>query len=115
MFDNMKQFASIMKNLPEMKARAEHMQAELERKIVEADAGGGAVKVTMNGKGRVLRINIDQPLMMGIAGDDKAMVEELIAAAINSGMDKVQGLLSEEMRNVAGGMDLPGLDGLLGG
>lgn len=113
MFDNIKNFAAIMKQLPELKERAEQMQAELERKTVEAESGGGAVRVTMNGKGRVLRLEIDQPLMAGIAGDDKVMVEELIAAAINVGMDKVQALLAEQMRGVAGGMDLPGLDGLM--
>lgn len=114
MFDNIKNFAAIMKNLPELKARAEQMQAELERKTVEADAGGGAVRVTMNGKGRLLRLDIDQPLMIGLAGDDKTMVEELITAAVNNGIEKVQNLLADEMKNATGGMDIPGLDGLDG-
>ncbi|MHC4994031.1 MAG: YbaB/EbfC family nucleoid-associated protein [Planctomycetota bacterium] len=114
MFDNLKNLGSIMKQAGEFKERAEQMKQELERKTVEGESGGGAVRVTLNGKGRCLRIELDEPLLMGIAGDDRAMVEELIAAAYNAGIDKVQELVAEEMNKAAGGIDIPGLQNMLG-
>jgi len=114
MFDNLKGLSSLLKNSGQLREKAEQFKAELENRTVEGEAGGGAVRVTLNGRGRVLRVDLDPNLLAGIAGDDKTMVEELIAAAVNHGMDKVQDLIAEQMREMTGGMDLPGLSGLLG-
>ena len=115
MFDNFKNLAGLMKQAGAMKQKAAEMQAALEAKIVEGESGGGAVRVMMNGKARVLRVELDQPLLLGIAGDDKAVVEELIAAAVNVATEKVQQLIADEMRRMTGGMDIPGLQEMLGG
>jgi DNA-binding YbaB/EbfC family protein len=115
MFDNLKNLGSIMKQAGEFQERAEQMKEELERKSVEGESGGGAVRVTLNGKGRCLRIELDEPLLAGLVGDDKAMVEDLIAAAYNAAMDKVQELVADEMKKAAGGIDIPGLQNMLGG
>lgn len=114
MFDQMKTFMAVMKQLPELREKAQQLQAELERKTVEGEAGGGAVRVTLNGKGRCVRVRFDAPLMLGIAGEDKAIVEELTAAAVNQAVEKVQQLIAEHVREATGGLDLPGLGGLLG-
>jgi nucleoid-associated protein EbfC len=114
MFDQLKTLTSLMKNASALRERAEQFKAELERKWVEGESGGGAVRVTLNGKGRTLRVEIDQPLMTGLAGDDKTMVEELIAAAFNNAHDKLQELVAEELRKASGGLNLPGIEGLLG-
>ena len=71
------------------------------------EAGAGAVRVTCNGKGVCLRVEFDANLLLGLAGDDKAMVEELTAAAINQANEKVKQLALEETRKLMGGMDLP--------
>lgn len=113
MFDNIKNIGNLMKMAAQAKERAGEMQAELEAARVTGESGGGAVRVTLNGKGRAMRIDIDQALMAGLAGDDKTMAEELIAAAFNDGMDKVQELVMEKTREMTGGMDLPGMDSLL--
>lgn len=114
MFGNLKNLGSIMAQAGQMREKAEQLKNELERKSVEGEAGGGAVRVTMNGRGRVLRVEMDQALLLGIAGEDKAIAEELTASAFNNGMDKVQELIAEEMKKLTGGMDIPGLSGLLG-
>lgn len=114
MFDQLKNMASLMKNAGALRERAEQFKAELERKTVDGESGGGAVRVTLSGKGRTLRVNIDQPLMLGLAGEDKTLVEELIAAAFNNAHDKLQELIQEELSKAAGGLDLPGIEGLLG-
>lgn len=115
MFDQFKNIGSIMQQATQLREKAEQVQKDLEQRTVEGEAGGGAVRVTLNGKGRAVRVELDQPLLQGIAGDDKSVVEELMAAAFNNGMDKVQELMKEEISKVTGGMDIPGLSGLLGG
>ena len=114
MFDQLKNLTALMKNAGEIRQRAEQFKAELERKTVDGESGGGAVRVTLNGKGRTLRVQIDQPLLVGLAGDDKTMVEELIAAAFNNAHDKLQQLVTDELRKASGGLNLPGMEGLLG-
>lgn len=109
MFDQFKNMASLMKNAGAIRERVERFKAELEHKTVEGESGGGAVRVTLNGKARALRVTIDQPLMAGLAGDDKTVVEELIAAAFNDANEKLQRLLAEEVQKAAGGLGI-GLD-----
>ena len=114
MFEQFKNLSSLMKNAGQIREKAEQIKAELERKTVEGESGGGAVRVIMNGKMRVLRIDLDQPMMAGLGGDDKVMVEELITAAVNNAVDKVQDMIAEQMRELTGGMNLPGMENLLG-
>lgn len=68
----------------------------------------------MSGKGLVSRVELDANLLLGIAGDDKAVVEDLIAAAVNDAHDRVQRLIADTMREMTGGMNLTGLEGLIG-
>ena len=121
MFDqlkNMKNLAGMLGNAQELKAKFEQVQAELAQKTVEADAGAGAVRVTVNGKLEVLRVQFDQPLLAALVGEgvdaDREMVEELIVAATNAALAKAQQLVREEISK-ASGMNIPGLESLLGG
>ncbi len=107
MFDNFKNIAALMQNAGSFKEKADELKRELDTKTVEAESGGGAVRVTMTGKGRVQRIDLNQTLLLGIAGDDKTVVEELIASAVNAAHDKVQALLVSEVQKVAGDINLP--------
>lgn len=117
MFDqlkNMKDLASLMGNLGGLKEKMEQAQAELATKTVEADAGAGAVRVTMNGKFEVVNVAIDPTMITTLAGSgsdaDREMVEELIASAMNAAVVKVQELLQETIGEATGG--LGGLGGL---
>ena len=118
MFDQMKQMKQLMSllgNADELKAKMEAVQAELASKTVEAEAGAGAVRVTVNGKFEVVRLVLDPSMVTALVGEgadaDKAMIEDLIAAAVNEGMRRAQELVKQEMMGVAPGLSLPGMGG----
>ena len=119
MFGNLKNLAGLMGQAKEMREKFEARQAELARKTVEAVSGAGAVTVTMNGNFEVVNVRIDPSMVGTLAGDgqdaDRAMVEDLIAAAFNAARTKAQEMVAEEMRELTGGLDLPGMDQLMGG
>lgn len=121
MFDQMKmmkRLAGLMGNMGEIKERFEQVTAELAEKTVEAEAGAGAVRVTMNGKFEVVNVAIDPAMVSVLAGvgtdADRAMVQELIASAMNAAVAQVQELLKATMMESAGGMGLPGMGGVPG-
>jgi len=114
MFDQLKQMkdlAGMLGNLGDIKEKAEQLKAELEQKSVEGNAGAGAVVVIMNGKFEVQSVKLDPAMIQVLAGDgtdtDQAMVQDLIAAAVNDAVQKVQALMQEHMGDLMGGMDLP--------
>jgi len=94
---------NLMKQAQEMQGKMQEAQEQLAHEEVNGEAGGGLVKIVMNGKYQVHRVNIDHE---GI-GDDQEMLEDLIAAAINDATSKVQALTSDRMSGLAGGMGLP--------
>jgi hypothetical protein len=96
----------LMKQAQQMQARMAKMQEELEEKTVEATAGGGVVKVVVNGKQELLDIKIEPD---AVDPEDVEMLEDLILAAVNEGMRKVQEMVSAEMSKLTGGMNIPGM------
>jgi DNA-binding YbaB/EbfC family protein len=118
MFDqlkNLKGLASLLGNSGELRAKMEAFQAELAKKTVEADAGAGAVRVRMNCKFEVQRVEIDPVMVATLAGSgtdaDREMIEDLIAAAVNAAFSKAQELARDEAMKMTGGLNLPGLTG----
>lgn len=116
MFDNLKnlrQLSSMLGNMGDLKEKMEQMQAEMAKVTAEADAGAGAVRVTVNGKMRVVRVQLDKPMIAALAGEgadaDQEMIEELIVSATNAAFEKVQDKVRDQMMQLTGGMDLPGL------
>ena len=91
-----------MAQLQAMQARMQAAQAEVEASEVEASAGGGAVKVTANGKHEFISVTIDPE----VAQDDVEMLQDLIVAACNEAMRKVDELMESKMGAVTGGMGL---------
>jgi hypothetical protein len=100
---------SMMKQLQEVQQRMERIQAELETKTVSAEAGGGMVRVVVNGRLRVLKIEIERD---AIDLDDLSMLEDLVTAAVNKGIEEAQEMAQQEMAKAAGGMipPIPGLN-----
>jgi len=98
-----------MKQLQEVQQRMERIQAELETKTVSAEAGGGMVRVVVNGRLRVLKIEIERD---AIDLDDLSMLEDLVTAAVNKGIEEAQEMAQQEMAKAAGGMipPIPGLN-----
>jgi DNA-binding YbaB/EbfC family protein len=94
---------NIMKQAQQLQANMQRAQAEIATMEVVGEAGGGMAKVTMTGKHEVKRVSLDPSLI----GDDKDMLEDLIAAAINDAVQKVERATSEKMSSLMGGMQLP--------
>ena len=94
---------NIMKQAQQMQANMEKAQKELADAEVIGEAGAGLVKVTMNGRHDVKRVVIDPELMK----DDKEMVEDLVAAAVNDANRRIESMTQERMSSVTAGMGLP--------
>ncbi|MDX1698690.1 MAG: YbaB/EbfC family nucleoid-associated protein [Thiohalobacterales bacterium] len=94
---------NLMKQAQEMQANMQKAQEKLASMEVTGESGGGLVKVTMTGRHEVRRVVIDDSLM----SDDKDMLEDLVAAAINDATHKVEATTQEQMAGLTAGMNLP--------
>lgn len=94
---------NMLKQAQQMQANVQRAQAEIAALEVTGEAGGGMAKVVMTGKHEVRRVVLDQTLPT----DDREMLEDLIAAAINDAVQKVEKVSQEKMSTVMGGMNLP--------
>lgn len=93
----------VMKQAQEMQEKMKTLQEEVAKLEVEGQAGAGLVKVTMTGRNDVSKINIDPSLLT----EEKDILEDLIAAAVNDAVRKVEEVKSEKMGGLTGGMGLP--------
>ena len=97
-------------NLQQMMKQAQQMQEKLQKQmeatVVDATAGGGMVSVKMNGQKQLLSIQIDPEVF---SGGDKDMLQDLIVAAVNEGIRKVDDVMQSQLGNLTGGLKIPGL------
>jgi DNA-binding YbaB/EbfC family protein len=94
---------NLMKQAQAMQANMQKAQAEIASIEVLGESGGGMVKVTMTGKHEVKRVQIEP----SVAADDREMMEDLIAAAINDAVHKVEARTQEKMASITAGLQLP--------
>jgi hypothetical protein len=106
MMANKKMFGNIMKQAQELQARMAKLQEEAAQKTVEATAGGGMITVKMNGKQELLSVTIDPEV---INAEEVDMLQDLLVAAVNEGLRKSKELVSEELKGMTGGLNIPGL------
>src|SRR5215831_12232555 len=92
----------MLKQVQQMQTKMAKVQAELEEEQVEASAGGGAVKVVVNGQQRLLSIAVDPEV-----ASDIEMLQDLVVAAVNDAMDQSRELAATRMQSVAAGLGLP--------
>jgi DNA-binding YbaB/EbfC family protein len=104
-FAKFRQVKDQMKEMRELKAQAEAMQKQMSAIVVEADAGHGAVKVTINGSQKVLSVKIDPKLM---DPDKPEKLENLVMQAVNDGIVKAQKTAARQMM-ASGNFKLPGM------
>ena len=97
------QLAGLMKQAQAMQENLKRAQEELARTEVEGQAGAGLVKVTMTCRHDVKRVAIDPSLL----SEDKDMVEDLVAAAVNDAVRRAEATTQEKMAGLAGGMGMP--------
>ncbi len=96
----------MMAKLQQMQQNAMKAQEELYAQVVEGTAGGGAVKIVVTGGLNVESLKIDPEV---VDGDDIEMLEDLVTAALNEALQKVQGLQTQQLSGLAGqlGINLP--------
>lgn len=97
---------NLWKQAQELQGKLAQIQEELARKTVEAAAGGGMVRVTVNGQLVLNSIKIDPAV---VNPQDTEMLEDLIQAAVNEGLKRAREMASEEMSKLTGGLKIPGL------
>ncbi|VAW66372.1 Nucleoid-associated protein YaaK [hydrothermal vent metagenome] len=95
---------NMMKQAQKMQADMQKAQEEIANMEVEGQSGGGMVKVLMNGRHEVRRVELDDSLM----GDDREMIEDLLAAAVNDAVRRIEQQSSDKMSGITAGMNLPG-------
>ena len=102
----MKNLGSIMKQAQKIQAEIAKVQEELAQKTVEASAGGGMVTVVVNGKQEIVSIKFEPEV---VDANDVEMLQDLVVASVNEALRKSQEMVSEEMRKITGGLNIPGL------
>ena len=95
---------NLMKQAQKMQEDMQKAQEEVANMEVEGQAGGGMVKVVMNGRHEIRKVELDESLMQ----DDKEMIEDLLAAAVNDAVRRVEQTTQEKMAGVTAGLNLPG-------
>ena len=112
MFKGLANLAQIMKQAQEAQSRMGELKERLGRLTVEGAAGGGLVKVEMNGNQEMLGCRIDESLLRS---EDREMLEDLVVAATNEALRKLKEATAEQFSQIAGGMDLGAMKDMLGG
>ncbi|MCK5255145.1 MAG: YbaB/EbfC family nucleoid-associated protein [Deltaproteobacteria bacterium] len=100
----MKDLGSIMKQAQKIQAQIAKVQEELAQKTIEASAGGGMVTVVVNGKQEIVSIKFEPEV---VDSNDVEMLQDLVVASVNEALRKSQEMVSEEMRKITGGLNLP--------
>ena len=98
----------LMRQARKLEKAMSDARASLDQLSVDAESGGGLVKVVMNGKCEVTKLTIDPK---AIDPNDKALLEDLVSAAVNAGVEKARAAADEHMNKATGGVKIPGIAG----
>ncbi|MBP1730531.1 MAG: hypothetical protein H6Q55_960 [Deltaproteobacteria bacterium] len=99
-----KGFGQLLNQAKKMQENFQKLQKEMEDKTVEGQSGGGMVTSVVNGRQEVISLTISEEVWKE---QDKEMLEDLIVAAINEGLDKSKEMWKDELSKITGGMQLP--------
>jgi hypothetical protein len=94
-----------MKQAQQIQERLSQVQDTVAKRTVEASAGGGMVRVVVNGKHELLSVTLDPAVLR----EDAELVQDLVLAAVNEGIRNAQKMVAEEMTKLTGGLKIPGL------
>jgi len=103
MFDKLKDLGGLMQQAQAMQQKMQELQSVLEGLEITGSSGAGLVKVQITCKYEVKRVSIDPSLV----GDDREMLEDLVAAAFNDAARKVEATIAEKMSGMTAGLGLP--------
>ena len=101
-----KGMSGMMKRMQRMQKKMMQLQEEIAERRVEGTAGGGMVTAVVDGKLNVVEIKIDPAV---VDPEDVEMLEDLVLAAVNQGQQKAQEMVNQEMGQLTGGLNLPGM------
>ncbi len=101
-----KGLAQIMKQAQMMQQKMAKLQEEAAQKTAEATVGGGMITAVVNGKNQLLSLTIKKE---AVDPEDVEMLQDMVMAAVNEALVKVQGELAEQMGKITGGLSIPGL------
>ena len=105
--------SKLLQQAQQMQSKVAELQRSLASKIFQGSSGGGMVKASASGELRIMHIEIEPGL---IAGDDKEMLQDLVAAACNAALGNAQRGVQEEFQRLSGGIPgFPGFPGQGGG
>ena len=102
----MNPFGDPRKMMKQLQQAQERLQAEIAQILVEASAGGGVVKVEMDGQKQLKSLKIDPEV---VNRDDVEMLQDLVLSAVNDASRKVEAAIQEKVGGLTGGMKLPGM------
>ena len=97
---------NMIRQAQQLQQKMAKVQEELESATVEASSGGGMVKAVVTGKQTIAAITIDP---QAVDPDDVELLEEMVMAAVNEGLQKAQDLATQKMSAITGGLNIPGL------
>lgn len=101
--------AGLLKTARDLQGNMQRMNEQLAAKRFEGDSGGGMVRVVVDGKSTILNVKIEPQ-----AAQDVELLEDLVKSAVTAALIKAQEAMKEEMAALTGGLNIPGLQGLLG-
>lgn len=104
MFGNMGNMAGMMKKVQKLQADMAKLQEELKTRTIETTAGGGAINIVMSGEKQIQSLKISPD---AVDPEDIEMLEDLISAAVNEAIKKVDDMMAQEMGKLTGGLNLP--------
>lgn len=109
MFGALGDMAGLLKTARDLQGNMQRMNEQLAAKRFEGDSGGGMVRVVVDGKSTILNVKIEPQ-----AAQDVELLEDLVKSAVTAALIKAQEAMKEEMAALTGGLNIPGLQGLLG-
>lgn len=107
---NLANLGQMMQQAQQMGAKVQELQEKLKSQSVTGEGGGGMVQVDMTGAQEVTAVRLDEGL---IDRGEREMLEDLIVAAVNDAQSKAKQLHAEAMKDMTGGLNLPGMEGML--
>ena len=96
----------MLKQARDLQKRMSKIQKRVEKQIMTATSGGGMVTVEISGKLQVRKVTIEPSLFKN---GDATMVQDLVASAVNAAITKAQQMVADEMKEVTGGLSIPGM------
>ena len=105
-------FGELIRQAQDFQQRLQQIKSDLAQRTIQSSVGGGMVKVTASGSGRIMKIELEPKL---VDQNEIEMLQDLVAAAVNQALDDARHMSTEAIRSATGGLPIPpGLESLLG-